>query len=272
MDGFFTDNVFAAPRVDGDWNRDGIQDSQSNPTVQTWFRQGYRYYFDSLRNAMPGKLVSANAAFPPGTYQPEYENQFNSVVMEGMIGYDWSYETWGGFGAMMSLYRGTMSKLLDPKLAIFHQSGSPTDYRSFRYGFGSCLLDDGYYYFAGNGQYNQAGLIWFDEYNYNLGYATSSPPSASWQSGVYRRDFQNGIVLVNPKGNGSRQVFLETDYVKIKGSQDPSVNNGKTVRSVTLQDRDGIVLLRTSSSGSGGSGGGTSSSSSSSSSSKGRKP
>jgi hypothetical protein len=32
--------------------------------------------------------------------------------------------------------------------------------------------------------------------------------------------------------------------VKIKGTQAPTVNNGATVRTVTLQDRDGIVLLR----------------------------
>jgi hypothetical protein len=32
--------------------------------------------------------------------------------------------------------------------------------------------------------------------------------------------------------------------VKIKGTQAPSVNDGSTVRKVTLQDRDGIVLMR----------------------------
>ncbi|MGH8327315.1 MAG: hypothetical protein ACRET2_11175, partial [Steroidobacteraceae bacterium] len=54
----------------------------------------------------------------------------------------------------------------------------------------------------------------------------------------------NGIALVNPKGNGTQTVQLGGTFVKIKGTQDPSVNNGQTVTSVTLNDRDGIILLR----------------------------
>jgi hypothetical protein len=51
--------------------------------------------------------------------------------------------------------------------------------------------------------------------------------------------------LVNPRGNGAQTVQLETAYVKLKGSQDSAVNNGQTVQTVTLQDRDGIILMRT---------------------------
>ncbi|MGH8229800.1 MAG: hypothetical protein ACREU3_18175, partial [Steroidobacteraceae bacterium] len=72
------------------------------------------------------------------------------------------------------------------------------------------------------------------------------PPTAAWQKGVWRRDFQNGIALVNPKGNGTQTVTLETSYVKLKGSQAPKVNDGSTVTQVTLADRDGIILLRSS--------------------------
>jgi hypothetical protein len=51
---------------------------------------------------------------------------------------------------------------------------------------------------------------------------------------------------VNPKGNGSRTVTLETSYKHLSGTQDPAVNNGQTVTTVTLNDRDGVILLRTS--------------------------
>jgi len=40
------------------------------------------------------------------------------------------------------------------------------------------------------------------------------------------------------------EVTLEADFIKLKGTQDPTVNNGATVRKVTLKDRDGIVLMR----------------------------
>jgi hypothetical protein len=123
--------------------------------------------------------------------------------------------------------------------------GDPTDYQSFRYGFSSTLMDDGYYQFhsiAGSG----GDWPWFDEYNYQhkFGAATSAPPTTAWQKGVYRRDFANGIALVNPKGNGAQTVTLEATYNRRSGTQAPSINNGQAVRTLTLQDRDGIILLR----------------------------
>jgi hypothetical protein len=51
-------------------------------------------------------------------------------------------------------------------------------------------------------------------------------------------------VLVNPKGNGPQTVTLETSYLKIRGTQDPATNSGQSVTTVTLKDRDGIMLLR----------------------------
>ena len=241
LDGFYMDNVFWAPRVNGDWNRDGVTDSSSDPTVQSWYRQGYRRHFQYMNQLQPGRYQLGNVAdWGAADSLAEYQGILNGGEMEGIIGWDVSTESWGGWSEMMKQYRKTMATFAEPKLGIFQQIGEASDYQGFRYGLSSCLMDDGYF------AYTSAAhpAAWFDEYGVNLGYATSSPPTASWQSGVYRRDFQNGIALVNPKGNGARQVFLEDDYVKISGTQDPSVNNGQTVRSVILRDRDGIILVR----------------------------
>jgi hypothetical protein len=62
------------------------------------------------------------------------------------------------------------------------------------------------------------------------------------------------VVLWNPKGNGVRTVNVgglvspagRTGLKHIAGKQDPAVNNGRVVTSVTLQDRDGVILLWTS--------------------------
>jgi hypothetical protein len=40
-------------------------------------------------------------------------------------------------------------------------------------------------------------------------------------------------------------VTLETSYKHLSGTQAAAVNNGQTVTSVTLQDRDGVILART---------------------------
>ena len=122
------------------------------------------------------------------------------------------------------------------------QDGVVTDYQSMRYGLASCLMNNGYYYHTDNGATD--AVIWYDEFNFNLGSATTSPPTSAYQNGVYRRDFQNGIALVNPKGNGPQTVTLETSYQHLSGQQAPAVNNGEIVTSVTLNDRDGVILQR----------------------------
>ena len=143
---------------------------------------------------------------------------------------------------MMQAYRKVMGALTTPALGMFAQLGNATDYQAFRYGFASCLMDNGYYIFNTSASCSDAPA--FDEYQAKLGNAISVPQTTAWQKGVYRRDFVNGIALVNPKGNGTQTVQLETSYKRLSGGQAPSVNNGQTVTSVTLQDRDGIILMR----------------------------
>jgi hypothetical protein len=144
---------------------------------------------------------------------------------------------------MMRWYRKTMAAVAAPKLVGFHQVGSATDYKSLRYGLASCLLDNGYFTFTDRAK-GYTGVPWFDEYDAKLGQAVTPPATTAWQKGVYRRDFENGIALVNPKGNGTVEVTLEEDFRRLDGKQAPSVNNGAVTRKVVLQERDGIILKR----------------------------
>jgi hypothetical protein len=143
---------------------------------------------------------------------------------------------------MMAGYRKALNATVGPKLTIFGVDGGATDYRQFRYSYASCLLDDGVFQYQPS---NSPPFPWFDEYDNKLGLALAAPTTAPWKQGVFRRDFERGIVLVNPKGNGAQTLELEQEYRRIAGSQDPAVNNGQLTRVVNLQDRDGIVLMRT---------------------------
>jgi len=245
IDGFFMDNVMVRPNVAGDWYRNGTLLLPSDPKAQAALQSGYEEYFKLVRTLMPGKYQIGNVAEwgQSGAVPSGYMNMADGGLMEAMIGASWSIEGWAGWQGMMSQYTRVMAAVNAPKLVIFNQYGSPTDYQSFRYGFASCLMNDAYYSFT-NPSSGYTGVVWFDEYNAKLGQPTSAPPTAAWQNGVWRRDFTNGIALVNPKGNGTQTVQLGGTFVKIKGSQAPSVNSGQTVTSVTLQDRDGIILLR----------------------------
>jgi hypothetical protein len=251
LDGIYVDNVNNQPSVTADFAQSGS--SQSPSTDGTIWRQGYVTYFNALRalslssqQLMIGNLATWNV----GSAITEYVTPspvLNGGVMEAIIGQSYSVENYAGWSGMMAYYTHAMASVAAPKLVIFAQDGiSTTDYQGFRYGFTSCLLGDAYYFNDDAGSYNNFNT--YDEYSFNLGTASTSalvfPGATPYQNGVYRRDFANGIVLVNPKGNGTQTVTLETSYKHLSGTQAPSINNGQTVTTVTLNDRDGVILQR----------------------------
>jgi hypothetical protein len=246
IDGFFMDNVFPQPRVAGDWYDNGVVLQPSDPKAAAALQAGYERWFSLTRQLMPGKYQIGNVgswATSASTVPAGYADMADGGTLEAIIGKSYSAETWGGFKGMMSEYSTIMQAVRAPKLVIFNQWGDPADYQSFRYGFASCLMNDGYYSFT-NTAVGYYGVQWFDEYNAKLGTAVGLPPASPWQKGLWRRDFANGIALVNPRGNGPQTVTLGGTFVKLKGAQDSAVNNGQQVTQVTLHDRDGIILLR----------------------------
>ncbi len=60
---------------------------------------------------------------------------------------------------------------------------------------------------------------------------------------VFRRDFEHGVALSNATAQ-SRTIQVGSGLRRISGTQDPTVNNGARVTSVTLPPYDGIVLVR----------------------------
>lgn len=88
-------------------------------------------------------------------------------------------------------------------------------------------------------------------------YGSNTGTAYGLPGGVWAREFQNGIAIVNPKGNGAVTLDVNRDlggsgvWQHFQGN-DPDItndpNDGSTVTSnLTLQDRDGIILLRKSS-------------------------
>jgi hypothetical protein len=82
-------------------------------------------------------------------------------------------------------------------------------------------------FFLGNIQ----GDVWLDDIHFQAG-ATS----------LYRRDFQNGTILVNP-ANASMTVPLGQAYRRILGFVDPLTNDGATVTSITVPPMDARFLI-----------------------------
>ena len=257
LDGIYFDNFNSQAPVNGDYLQNGTTQTAS-ASSQLW-RNAYVDEATQFRTAMgPGYMMWGNLATWGGGSIQGYNQVLNGGVMESAIGQSYSYET-RSWSTLMTNYATIMHNLApfngEGPYPIFQQDGSITDYQGMRYGLTSCLLDNGYYHFNTAGQGGGNNVAWFDELGFNLGQAVAGPNNPNngtyssggltvWQNGVYRRDFQNGISLVNPKGNGVQTVTLETAYKHLSGTQVPSINNGESVTSVTLNDRDGVILQR----------------------------
>jgi hypothetical protein len=245
FDIWFFDNWFYQPRVSADWDGNGTDDSRSSSWVRTAYRKGYMNAARRVRQLAPNIIIMGNVDGDPTTgrgmlTESEYKGQITALY-ESAIGRSWSRENWGWEG-MMQQYRTTLRNAKN-NLLIMTVHGEAEDYATMRYGLASCLMDNGYYYYTPfAGGYGSA--LWFDEFDVNLGRPIDPPQSSAWQKGVYMRRFENGIVLVNPKGNGTRTVQLDPGYRRIQGTQDRQTNNGQPASSVTLNERDGIILLR----------------------------
>ena len=86
------------------------------------------------------------------------------------------------------------------------------------------------------------------EFAFGLGTVTGTVwlDGVHLQSGgrdIWRRDYENGIALVNAT-HSPQTVSLGGTFYKINGTQDPAVNDGEAVTEVTLAPLDGLILLR----------------------------
>ena len=239
LDIMFLDNV-QNPRVAADWNLDGADEPLNSPAVLAANYAGHVAEWNRVRQLLPRVLLVGNTDNDLGN--PEWKGRLDGGLLEGIMGEIWSVETRAGWPAAMARYRAVMQNTRAPKIVGFNVHGSPVDYRFFRYAYASCLLDDGYFSFSDKAVM-YSSVPWFDEYDFKLGQALSGPPAAAWSQGVWRRDFQNGVVLVNP-AIVSRKVTVGSGLRRLAGTQDPAFNDGAVVSQVTLGPKDGIVLRR----------------------------
>ena len=78
----------------------------------------------------------------------------------------------------------------------------------------------------------EAGDVWFDDVHFQQG-ATS----------VWRRDFHNGIVLVNPTET-PLDVTLEEPFKRLIGTHEPALNDGRVSNVQRVEAFDALFLLR----------------------------
>jgi len=181
-----------------------------------------------------------------------YHDQYS--YGNGLMIEDFSWKSWD---FQMDVINDWEQSSIEPNYNIIVAQINPSDtYQYRRYVFGSTLLTNAYFEIADHAYSN---YWWLDEYavDYLSGQAVTPTSSnnyagkyylgeslneAYYQNSVWRRDFEKGIVLVNPS-TSSKTITLEKEYRKILGTQDSTTNNGLAVSQITLKANDSIILL-----------------------------
>ncbi|MGH7996019.1 MAG: putative glycoside hydrolase, partial [Opitutaceae bacterium] len=278
FDFVYCDNAFDGPRYDGapiDWNRDGVADSETDPTVMAYWRAGMASYWTEIYALMPGMQIMANAG---GSYleatgnlrYPEYQYKVGMALDEGFMGVSYSEETWSGWYNAMGSYGQLEANTAAPNIVLLRcamtadgmcadtstqsEYGGGASYAFMRYALASTLMGNGYFE-ADPNDYSQNPPLWFDEFDLAgtattgwLGAAIDPPQTTPYQNGVFLRRFENGLAIVNPRTNPdlsvrtAETITLPSGYKHFLGKQDPVTNNGQPVTSITIQAGDGVLL------------------------------
>lgn len=241
VDYVFIDNFWHETRgIPADWKLNGIDLAPKNAEANLIFRKGMASYVNTVRTVTPRLKVVGNVNHDLS--MADYQGLLDGAFIEGIMGKSWSRETWAGWDSMMSLYRGALRNTRDHGRVFFNTFANPTDYKLIRYGLASAMMDDGYFLhipLSGTMQPN-----WVDEYGAPIGDPVGAAPTAAAQNGIWRRDYTNGLVLVNPSKTATATINVGSGYKRLSGTQDPAVNNGRAESVVTLGPRQGLLMIK----------------------------
>jgi hypothetical protein len=245
-DGVFYDNIwpniswFNSGNLDAD--NDGKADSKTT-LDQAWLA-GYKKMLAKTRSLFGDKyLIVANSR-----HCQDYQSYENGIMLESFPS---SWEADGTWAGSMKSYTDT-NNFTEPKVGIINSNNDNNlnsgNYHKMRFTLGSALLGNSSYSFD-YGVDNHGQTWWYDEYSVLLGKAVSSPinildkSNATFKAGLWRRDFENGVVIVNSTDKTQNYELTNEVLTKISGSQDTTVNNGAKINLASIAAKDAVVLL-----------------------------
>lgn len=228
---------------DIDIHRDGVRDDASLLDV-AWER-GTLNLLKTTRDLLgPDAVIVTN-----GDSTGSLQQYVNGRMFES---FPTPWEAGGTWAGVMSNYIRLHKAVGYPPVFIINtntgNSGNDTDYKKVRFGLASTLMADGFFSFD-FGESDHGQLWKYDEGDVRLGAPLGeavnvlAPTDRRVNASVWRRDFQNGVALVNSTGE-TRTVNLGGELEKVRGTQDPGVNDGSVVTSVSLPPNDGLLLLK----------------------------
>ncbi|HJQ84997.1 MAG TPA: putative glycoside hydrolase [Candidatus Binatia bacterium] len=208
------------------------RDPRTNaPMTQADWRRYMAEFTEAIRARFPGKEIAHNALWFVGFSDPSVQRQLLSadflslergVNDSGIVRGTGPY----GFETLLAL----VEWMHQHGRAVFFQPSATTD-QGREYGLAAYFLVNPSTDTIGNSAGGTPG-DWWAGYDVSLGAATGS--RYVW-NGVFRRDFERGIVLVNQPGSTQVTLQLGASYLDVLGRERTSV---------TLAGAQGAVLRR----------------------------
>lgn len=244
-DGIFYDNAWSNVSWVGDGNMDINRDGQKDEKnwLDSEWQAGMRTMFAKSRQLEgPNAIILGNGG-------DVYKESLNGGLVENA----YLDTAWSSWVIDQKRYLDFMAQGRAPQSSIINNNtngtGQKDNYKLMRYGLGSALLDNGYYSFD-RGIDSHGELWWYDEYNIDLGQPLSSAynltnnNSTAVSNGLWRRDFEKGVVFVNSAKDGKAVTLGEEELEKLIGQQDKTFNDGSRVNYVYLAGQDGGIFLK----------------------------
>jgi len=280
-DGVFSDNwSYSAiglnwaygPNLDTD--RDGKVDDIE--TLRKRWNDGLNEVGNRIRSYLPGKIIAGNNTWFPmwlgyrGTDPQGWLKASNATFVEDITGF---YDRPTLLMRIASRWLNFRDPAGLPRYVIFQQdaltgpgrfdrlsipSGAdPNDpkymldpgvMRSMRWGVTLALMAGAYYEIIV--EHRHGTRWWYDEYDGGNGIrrrgylGKALEPAVKLEAGgVWRRDFEHGIALNNSTSE-TVTIDLKKPFRRLRGTQNPRLNDGKVVTRVTLPAHDGLILLK----------------------------
>lgn len=228
---------------------DGDGRPEDAATLDRRWQDGVRNLLAATRaRARPGFLITGNG-------DATYADLVNGILFE-----HFPNTTSGDWSASMRAYFRVLEHAVDPVITIVNVNTGNTgvqDPQQIRFGLTSTMLGGGLYSFD-FGDLEHAQRWWYEAYEVALGDPLGGPAriadvraaslSASpieaegFRPGVYRRDYAQGLVLVNSTRTEQRVRFDEEFELAVGAA----VTEGerRIVSDVVLPPQDGAILLR----------------------------
>jgi hypothetical protein len=221
FDGVFLDNLFENVKFKNiDINNDDV--AENPDVVNREYNNGMTKILKQTRELLgPEAIILGNAGSEWSANSP-YFLYANGHLQENALGtLTWSNHD---FSKVWEIYQRNMQEPMPPSRIHWISADSkrfpdnfpsndtnpallPSELQKMRYGLAITLLEDGYFSFD-NGIPWHIQLWWFPEYDANLGLAKGDANKRN--DGTWMREFQNGMVIVNPTGSMSTIDFMST--------------------------------------------------------------